>query len=852
MPGTSFLSVRSFAAALIGCMVCVTAYSQKVYFADGYHGGIYGHYPVEWKTKFITDQYRLYPGWRINLEIEPETWDTVLVRTPGAYREFKRIAASERIEFTNPAYGQPYCYNISGESIIRHFGYGIKKIHRHFPEVVFTTYSAEEPCFTSALPQLLKQFGFKYAVLKCPNTCWGGYMAPYGGELVNWTGPDGSCILTVPRYACEDLAENSVWQTTAWANSKPYLDACFRAGIVHPVGMCFQDAGWKKGPWLGAGETVKNASAYVTWKEYIEQVTSGRTDDNYRMSQEDVRVSLMWGSQILQRIARQVRHSENRIAVAEKNAFMAAAVNGFRYSEDAMDEAWRNLMLAQHHDCWIVPYNKLPDGATWARHVEKWTSTADSISRGIIANAHASFNTPESEDSFLIRVYNTIGERRTEPVSIALPGELRGSEIELYDASGQRTACCTETVGRNSELIFTADVPSFGYTTYMLKKCGKAADANVKTPKPRGGEYILENDVYRITLDSRRGGVITGLIAKKQGDREYASADSPYSIGELRGYFYDEKRFHSSADAPARITVLKDNAFEKSVRINGLIASHPFVQTITIRKGQPRIDFRLTVDWQGNPGIGEYRQKDTYRNNRRAFYDDRFKLNVLFPVALDSAALYKDAPFDVCRSTLGETHFNMWDSIKHTVILHWVDVSGADGKEGFALLSDHTTSYSHGGNFPLALTAQYSGGGLWGRNYAISGPLVMNFAVMPHRGTWEEGGVPKESLAWNEPLMCSLHSGETPERRSLVDLNGSGYEISAAYVSDERLVLRLFNATGDASVRKVRLGFPLAKVLETDLQGNAVDLKMVTPTEGGFEMEVAMPRFGIKTFLITR
>ena len=40
------------------------------------------------------------------------------------------------------------------------------KINKHFPEVDFVTYSVEEPCFTSCLPQILKQFGFKYAVLK--------------------------------------------------------------------------------------------------------------------------------------------------------------------------------------------------------------------------------------------------------------------------------------------------------------------------------------------------------------------------------------------------------------------------------------------------------------------------------------------------------------------------------------------------------------------------------------------------------------------------------------------------------------------------------------------------------------
>ena len=145
-------------------------YSQQAYFVDGYHGGIYGHYPVKWKTQFIVDQLAMRPDWRICMEIEPETWDTVRVQTPEAYLRFKEMATSNQVEFTNPTYAQPYCYNISGESIIRQFQYGIAKINKHFPGVDFVTYSVEEPCFTSCLPQILKQFGFKYAVLKCPNT----------------------------------------------------------------------------------------------------------------------------------------------------------------------------------------------------------------------------------------------------------------------------------------------------------------------------------------------------------------------------------------------------------------------------------------------------------------------------------------------------------------------------------------------------------------------------------------------------------------------------------------------------------------------------------------------------------
>ena len=165
----SNLAINGLIGVLAATFVSVfPAGSQnRPYFVDGFHGGVYGHYPMATYTRFLIDQFESKPDWRFCLEIEPETWDTVAVRTPVDYKRFSQIVNSPRIEFTNPSYAQPYMYNISGESIIRQLQYGIRKIHSHFPDVEFLTYSVEEPCFTSCLPQILRQFGFKYASTKC-------------------------------------------------------------------------------------------------------------------------------------------------------------------------------------------------------------------------------------------------------------------------------------------------------------------------------------------------------------------------------------------------------------------------------------------------------------------------------------------------------------------------------------------------------------------------------------------------------------------------------------------------------------------------------------------------------------
>jgi len=835
-------------------LVSVFVSGQQAYFVDGFHGGIYGHYPVEWNTKFMADLISKYPEWRMCLEIEPETWDTVAVRTPDDYALFRKIATNRRVEFTNPAYAQPYCYNVSGESIIRQFYYGIKKIKSHFPDVEFVTYSVEEPCFTSGLPQILKQYGFKYAVLKCPNTCWGGYMAPYGGELVNWIGPDGSSILTVPRYECEELEKNSVWQTTAWSNDSGYLKACFKQGIEHPVGMTFQDAGWKGGPWIGKGDSIKNNSKYVTWREYFENISNGSTTDNYRLSQEDVRTSLMWGSQVLQRIARQVRHSENSLAMAEKMGVIANLSNNYRYKQKTLDEAWRTLMLAQHHDSWIVPYNRLRQQKTWADQIQLWTTATDSLCRGIISEAEKSFSSGKVlKKGLYLRVYNTPGIARSEIVSTKLPQGLTGSNLKVTDATGKEIDNFV-TTGANGEptLLFEAAVPAFGYATYFVEPIQKITKKNTNKNVNKPDDTVLENSLYRMVIDPLRGGVIKSLVAKKEGAKEFADSGSEFSIGELRGFFYDEGVFHSSTETTATVTVTQDNPFEKSVRIQGYIASHPFTQTITLKEGQRKIEFDLAIDWKNNVGIGEYRQTDAYKNNRRAFYNDRFKLNMLFPVNLKSPTLYKNAPFDVCRSKQDNTFYNTWDSIKHNIILNWIDLTEGDNKKGFALLSDHTTSYSYGDDVPLGLTVQFSGNGLWGRDYRIDGPTNLRFAIIPHSGEWDKSGIPDESLRWNEPLICSFLPETELKNASLIDICDTGYEISAAYLSGDDIVVRFFNASGNMAPQTIKFGTPLSKIEEIDLNENTLATLKPVKTSTGTELKLVIPRFGLKTLRLTK
>ena len=671
---------------------------------------------------------------------------------------------------------------------------------------------------------------------------------------------DGTAILTVPRYACEKLEPGSTWQTTAWGNSDAYLKDCRNAGIKHPVGMCFQDAGWKNGPWLGSGKNTKNNSIYMTWRDYIENVSIGKTDDNWYFSQEDIHVNLMWGSQVLQKIAQEVRVSENRIVMAEKMSVMAYLENKYICRQADMDEAWRTLMLAQHHDSWIVPYNGLNRKGTWADQIKRWTDSTNHLADGIIEASMQSFNEkfiPQNNaQQQYIRVFNTLGMRRKEIVSVLLPTESENADLSVYDWKGKDIGCLVENEGKEIRLFFEAEIPPFGYSTYCIKKkeAGKkeASESRfvLEGNKVNKQEYVVENDMYKIVFDLSKGGTIKSLIAKKEGNKDFAGKTEKYALGELRGFFYEEGKFRSSIETPAKLTVVRDNVYEQKIKIEGEIASHPFTQVITLTKGTRRIDFDLTVGWKKNVGIGEYKE-ERWRDNRRAYCDDRFKLSVLFPTDLHSPRVYKNAPFDVCESKLTDTFFGSWDQIKHNIILHWVDLAEQEGDYALALLSDHTTSYSYGEDYPLGLTAQYSGGGLWGPDYKITHPLRMKYAIIPHRGKWDKASIADDSDCWNEPLLHSCYPVAKPESKSFIDLQNTGYQVSALQMKDGKVLLRLFNSEGDEKLQKVTIDMPLSGVEEVDLNGQCIERKKIKTRAGKSEMTISMPRFGIKTFVLS-
>ncbi|MDE5891086.1 MAG: hypothetical protein K2H10_08745, partial [Bacteroidales bacterium] len=237
-------------------------------------------------------------------------------------------------------------------------------------------------------------------------------------------------------------------------------------------------------------------------------------------------------------------------------ASIFANVNGrnWRYDTGDMDEAWRTLMLAQHHDSWIVPYNNLNADGTWADNIAVWTSASDDICGKLEDEIYDSYSGrlygmdeyvgalggrkekdgAYGKDRLYVRVFNASGFGRREAVSVDISDLLSGDMfLARGDMSDVPSVCGGAGVyavvdpedhkadswyePETGKLSFMADVPAFGYATYeVIKKRGGQADKkkqmhrveenlHVSGNAVNAGAVVAENGMYRIVFDPSRG-----------------------------------------------------------------------------------------------------------------------------------------------------------------------------------------------------------------------------------------------------------------------------------------------------------------------------------------------------------
>ena len=859
----------------------VTVNDISISYMDGYHGGVIGHMPPgSWRD--VLSALREFPDWKISLDIEPDSWAVLRREDPESFAELGRLLAEgSRVEMVGGTFAQPYGWAVSGESNIRQLQRGLRVIREAFPGLRVDTYAVQEPCWASCLPQILRSLGFSGASLKNASTAWGGYTAGFDADVVQWIGPDGTAISAVPRYALERL--RFVYETESIDATEEFAQRCRQHGIEHPAGMCFQDLGWAAKP-----RVRRPQLQYRTWREYLSFVP--KPTKSWHFTLEDILVTLPWGDSTLRQVAQQVRSAENRIVVAEKMATLAAVLQKQPYPLDTLDQAWKQLLLSQAHDAWITATTRSGRQA-WAFAVAENTLDAETSAQEIIGQSTDAFalraqpSSHSAAASQSVLLFNTLASARSELAEISIASDPRTTGFILRDASGNvlpsqavvdrryhtlpvLTAMSEQheiAPGENKTpagginhtvLLASVPVPALGMTSLTVESVSAppptSATAGVSVTEQGDGRFLIQSDRYRIQIDAKQGGTISSLVSISDGTELVHAGDRRF--GEYRGYFIEDKAWRSSTEQAARVTIHENGPLRATVQIDAQIGSATVSTLLTVIQGESRLDFEVTMKFPRPTFIGdphEVAPDERRTSGRRSQNDGRWKLQVHLPFAADGQ-IYKSAAFDVCKSKVADTSFQDWNDIKHTIVAQWLDLMKPATNHGLAVMCDGTTAYNYGPDQSLGLVLAWAwDGGFWWGKHPIEGQHTTRFALLPHRGTWEEAALWHEYSRFCEPLVTALASAPVrspASTLSLVDTGSPALQLSAMQMVNGAMQLRFFHASSAAAKHHIQLGFRPRRLELINLNGDRLHtLESSASGPVGTRFILELPPFGLAT-----
>lgn len=284
-------------------------------------------------------------------------YEKMAAECPEALAGLREAVRAATIEPVGCSYGQPYGLFHGGESNIRQFSYGVRATRRLLG-VRPRTFWEEEFYYFPQLPQILNSCGYTGANLFFQWTWHTPEVPREAASLILWEGADGTRIPTLPRNTLnvhqwpedfDGLLEQGLINElehpaiVQWLELMPSQDwMCRSEVLLGRLKELFGDARFELRP--------------RTCAEMITEFGEAAGDDvpvrAYTM--DDVWHGMTLGKNA-DRHPRRSREVEQEILAAESLAAVAGLFGRPYASWDVyptweLDEAWRELLAAQHHD----------------------------------------------------------------------------------------------------------------------------------------------------------------------------------------------------------------------------------------------------------------------------------------------------------------------------------------------------------------------------------------------------------------------------------------------------------------------------------------------------------------------
>lgn len=736
----------------------------------------------------------------------------------------------------------------SPESLIRHVLYGNGYFQREFGKTSCDIFLPDCFGFGYALPSVAAHCGLKgfstqkltwgssvgipFERIKLADTEGKEHDVPLG--LGVWEGVNGQSIIAslnpgdyVGKIR-EDLSLNGEWRDR--------IDALGRAsgayvgykyfGVGDQGGAPDDDSvGWLEKSIAGDGPIrVKSTPADQLYRDLTpEQIASlPRYKGELLMTRHGVGC---YTSQAVMK--RWNRKCEQLADAAERAAAIADWLGGATYPREKLNEAWIRFLWHQFHD--DLTGTSIPEAYpfSWNDQLIAMNQFAEVLRNSVGAIARR-LNT-NVEGTPLI-VFNPLSVAREDIVEAAVKFERSSpSAISVHDIAGNPVAY--QLLGGDADtlnIVFLAKTPPLGAAVYEVRAAARTNLPSIPDAA-QAGPNSLENGRYRVIVND--DGDIASIY-DKAAERELLR--SPVQLQMLRDaptYWpeweinYDDisaKPF-TCVSGPASISVTESGPVRAALEVARTTNGSTIVQTIRLAAGDAgdRVEVEIRVDWRS----------------------PRTLLKAAFPLTVAN----EKATYDLGLGTVqrGNNRAELYE----VPAQQWADITNANGDYGVSILNDCSYGWDKPADDTLRLTLIHSPDSI----EKEMGYHRFCFAIMGHKGTWQDGKAPWHAARLNQPLapfQVARHDGEGATF-SLAAIDNPQIAIKAMKKAEdgEAIIVRVQELQGDGAqaVRFDACG-PIAEVHEVNGAELRVEASEIRIEGNGFRFDMAP--YEVRTFAI--
>ncbi len=554
-----------------------------------------------------------------------------------------------------------------------------------------------------------------------------------------------------------------------------------------------------------------------------------------------------------------------------------AWASGFEYPRFALDLA-NNLVLQNHaHDSiGGCGDDKIADEVEFRIH------QADTLSLNVVEdsarNLAGKIDTSSfSPDDTLLVVFNMLPRTITQVVKaeidIAKKLNVIGLQIQDSDNNEMKAQILNKssflaTFNHPQELPLRTDsdrweclfeaqnVPGMGYKVFRVEKY----TGEMRHPgSMMTSATVMENEFLSVSIN--QNGTVD--IHSKETGHTLKNQNMFQDRGEVGDYWVGgipiRDRIYNNAGANATISVIENGRLSAAIEAKFVI-NLPIRATFdgTGREVETR-PLEITTVYRLVYGERLLRITTTVNNN----VEDH-QLRVLFPTGIKTNTAWAESAFDVVPREIRLPDTRDWRETLRPVEPHQNFVDLSDGDKGVALLNRGLPQYEaiDDADRTIALTLLRSHRA-WNsvrlarfpdqHGTQLQGKYSFEYAVMPHTGNWESGGVLQASEIFNVPAIVGAAgpgAGILPLSHSFLTLNGDGLVMNAFKQGewDESMILRISNPTTQLIDGAIITALPVTKAVLMDLLESKIveELKV----ENG-QIKLSVPAKKILTVKLT-